>query len=207
MKKHLSFLILPIVMTVIIFLVFIVERLFMTSFADAGILPRTVSGLKGIFFGPLIHGDWSHLISNLSAFPVLLAMLTLVYRRNYVRIFAALYVMTGLLVWLFARPAYHIGVSGVIYALASFLFFGGIMSKRFGAMAISLLVIILYGGMVWGILPSQPHVSWESHALGAVAGFLCGLIFVKDHPKKEPKDSDYDYKIPGFYDRTSTGEV
>ena len=90
MKKHLSFLILPIVMTVIIFLVFIVERLFMTSFADAGILPRTVSGLKGIFFGPLIHGDWSHLISNLSAFPVLLAMLTLVYRRNYVRIFAQL---------------------------------------------------------------------------------------------------------------------
>ena len=121
-------------MTVIIFLVFIVERLFMTSFADAGILPRTVSGLKGIFFGPLIHGDWSHLISNLSAFPVLLAMLTLVYRRNYVRIFAALYVMTGLLVWLFARPAYHIGVSGVIYALASFLFFGGIMasSKNLG---------------------------------------------------------------------------
>ena len=194
-------------MTVIIFLVFVVERLFMTSFVSAGILPRTISGLKGILFSPFIHADWSHLISNLSAFPVLLGMLTLVYRRNYVIIFASLYVMTGLLVWLFARPAYHIGVSGVIYALASFLFFGGIMSKRIGAIAISLIIIFLYGGMVWGILPSQPHVSWESHALGAVAGFVCGLIFVKDHPKKEPKDEDYDYKIPGFYDKTSTGEV
>lgn len=204
MKKHLSFLILPIVMTVIIFLVFVVERLFRMSFVDAGILPRTISGLKGILFGPFIHGDWGHLISNLSAFPVLLAMLTLVYRRNYVIIFVTMYVMTGVLVWIFARPAYHIGVSGVIYALASFLFFGGIMSKRIGAIAISLLVILLYGGMVWGIFPSQPHVSWESHALGAVAGLACAFIFVKDHPKREPKDEDYDYKIPGFYDKTNT---
>ena len=161
-------------MTVIIFLVFVVERLFMTSFVSAGILPRTISGLKGILFSPFIHADWSHLISNLSAFPVLLGMLTLVYRRNYVIIFASLYVMTGLLVWIFARPAYHIGVSGVIYALASFLFFGGIMSKRIGAIAMSLVIIFLYGGMVWGVLPSQRHVSWESRGLGAVRRFVFG---------------------------------
>lgn len=204
MKKYISYLILPLLSTALIILVYIIELLPGLDFTDSGILPRTLSGLKGILFAPFIHGSWTHLMSNMSVYPVLMILLTIVYRHNYVRIYITLYLLTGLLVWIFARPSYHIGASGVIYALASFLFFGGLISKRFGAIAISLLIVLLYGGMVWGIFPGEPHVSWESHALGGVAGFITAMIFLKEHPKRKSQDSDFDYNAPGFGNSNST---
>lgn len=202
--RGLSFMMFPLTMSAIIALVFAVERLFGVSFVESGIYPRTVSGLKGILFAPLIHSDEGHLYSNLSAFPLLLGMLAMVYRRNYLLIFGLLWVSTGVLVWMLARGSYHIGASGVIYAMASFLLFGGIVSHRRANVAVSLVVILLYGGMVWGLLPNQPHVSWESHLLGGVAGFACAFVFVEGGPGRAPRDSDYDYRMPGFSDASVT---
>ena len=197
MGKKLSFMVMPLLLSLLIALVFVVEWLFGFSFVESGIYPRTFSGIKGILFAPFVHSGPAHLLSNLSALPVLLCMLAMMYRRNYMTILCCLWIITGVLVWLMARGSYHVGVSGVIYALASFLFFGGILSSRKSNAAISLVVIILYGNMVWGLLPNQPHVSWESHLMGGVAGFACAFVFVRDQ-RKAARDSDYDYVMPGF---------
>lgn len=204
MKKTLSFLILPLIFCAMIIITFTAEHAFDCVFFRLGIYPRHLSGLIGVIFSPLIHGDLEHLLSNLSALPVLTGMLTLVYRQNYFKIFSVLYLSTGILVWLFARESYHIGASGMIYALASFLFFGGIIAGDKGSAAISMLTIMLYGSMIWGIFPLEEHVSWESHALGAVAGFFAAFVFVKEKPKKVITDKDFDFTNPGFKEFSET---
>ena len=98
--------------------------------------------------------------------------------ERYIKIFSFLYIITGLAVWIAARQSYHIGASGIIYAIASYIFFSGIVSDKKGSAAVSLLVVMIYGGMVWGVLPTDPHVSWESHLAGGVAGFIAAFIFV-----------------------------
>ena len=203
-KKTLSFLILPLILCALIIITFAAENAFDSVFYRLGIFPRHISGLIGIVFSPLIHNDLEHLLSNLSALPVLTGMLTLIHRRNYFKIFTALYLSTGILVWFFARESYHIGASGIIYALASFLFFGGIIAGEKGSAAISMLTIMLYGSMIWGIFPWEEHISWESHVLGAVAGFFSAFVFVKEKPKKLLSDKDYDYKNPAFKDFNET---
>ena len=204
MGKKLTFLILPAVFCALIVLTFVCGNIFEVRFYKLGVYPRSFEGLAGVLFAPLIHGDIEHLLSNLSALPVLTGLLTAVYRRNYFRIFTFLYFSTSLAVWFLGRESYHIGASGIIYALASFLFFGGIISGRKGSSAVSLLTVMLYGSMVWGIFPLEEHVSWESHALGAVAGFAAALAFVREQPKKNPKDSDYDFFKGGFDGFSST---
>jgi len=198
MKKKYSFFLLPLFVCALIIIVFLSQQIFDYNFFQLGILPRHFLGLKGILFSPLIHADIEHLLSNLSALPVLLTLLTILHRRNYATIFLVLYISTGLLVWCFARESYHIGASGIIYALASFLFFAGIISDKKGSSAISLLTIILYGSMVWGIFPNQPHISWESHALGAVAGFVSAFVFIKENAKKILTDKDFDFQTLQF---------
>lgn len=188
----------PLIVSVLIIISFALQEVIGIDFYKAGIYPRRLSGLSGIMFGPLIHGGYEHLFSNMAALPILMSLLTIIYRRNYFIIFITLYFSTGLLVWILARESYHIGASGVIYALASFMFFSGIISNHKGASAISLLTIMLYGGMIWGLLPGQPHVSWESHALGALAGFAASFVFQREKPKKILTDKDFDYNCPQF---------
>lgn len=165
-----------------------IEILAHVSFSNLGIFPHTIQGLLGIITAPLIHGDLNHLYSN--SVPLLALGTGSIYffRKHALYIFLIIYLLTGLLVWLLARPVWHIGASGIIYGLAAFLLFSGVM-RRFPAMlAVSLLVIFLYGGMVWGLLPVQPGVSWESHLAGAVAGFLSAIIFRNKGPKLKPYD-------------------
>lgn len=201
MKKDLnnfSFLAFPLGFCLVVVLVFVWEWGFDADFSVFGIYPRSLIGLRGILLSPFIHGDYRHLVSNMSALPILMSIFTLFSRRNYFRIFVALWFSTCLLVWIFGRSSYHIGVSGIIYALASFLFFGGIISRRAGAIYVSLIMVFLYGGMVWGIFPGQPHVSWESHALGAMSGFVCAFVFVDKEGDICRTDSDWNFRFPGF---------
>ncbi len=202
--KGLSFMYFPLTLSAVVALVFAAGQLCDVDMVGSGIYPRTVSGLKGILFAPFVHGDEAHLYSNLSALPLLLGMLAMVHRRNYLRILGVLWLSTGFMVWLMARSSYHIGASGVIYALASFLLFGGIVSGRKANVAVSLAVIFLYGGMVWGLLPEQPHVSWESHLMGGVAGFACAFVFADAKVRRHQDDGYYDYRMPGFSSPSTT---
>lgn len=155
------------------------------SFVEGGVYPRRVSGLRGILFSPLIHGDWKHLIDN--SMPVFLLSLALFYfyRDIAYKIWFLIYLIGGILLWCLGRQAYHIGASGLIYGLAAFLFVSGIIRRVRSLMAIALLVVFLYGSMVWGLLPLDVEVSFEAHITGAVAGVILALIYRDQGPEPE----------------------
>jgi membrane associated rhomboid family serine protease len=149
-----------------------------------GVHPRDATGLWGILLSPLLHGDWQHLIANSMSFIVLATGLFYFYPKIGYRIFAISWITVGILVWIMARPSYHIGASGVIYAMAGFLFLSGIIRKDFRLMAVSLIIVFMYGSMIWGIFPGKPGISWEGHFAGLFIGFLLAWFYRKQGPKK-----------------------
>jgi membrane associated rhomboid family serine protease len=155
------------------------------SLVEGGIYPRKLSGLKGILFSPLIHGDWKHLVDN--SMPVLLLGVALFYfyRDIAYKIWFLMYIIAGILLWCIGRPAYHIGASGMIYGLAAFLFTSGIIRRVRSLMAISLLVVFWYGSLVWGLLPFDFEVSFEAHITGMITGVLLALFYRHEGPKPE----------------------
>lgn len=161
------------------------------SFVKYGVLPRTVQGLKGIICSPFIHSDWKHLINNAIPIFVLLSVLTFFYRTIANEVLLWSWLMSGLWLWAIGRDSYHIGASGMLYALASFLFFSGLIRKHTRLMAISLVVVFLYGGMIWGIFPMKSHISWEGHLSGGFAGLILAFWFRKNGPPKQV----YQYEI------------
>lgn len=148
-----------------------------------GIYPKSIEGLPGIILSPLIHGNINHLLDN--SIPLFFLGWALFYFYNKVsyRVFFIIWLITGVAVWIFARQSYHIGASGLIYGLGSFLFFSGIIRQNINLLAISLLVTFLYGSMVWGIFPYRQGISWESHLAGGTAGFLLSLLYRKMGPE------------------------
>ncbi|MFH1121087.1 MAG: rhomboid family intramembrane serine protease [Bacteroidota bacterium] len=164
-----------------------IEMIAGLSFAQFGLLPLQLKGLPGILFAPLIHADVAHLAANSAPLFLLGAALIYYYRSDALRIFAFSWLLTGLWVWLFARgDNYHIGASGVVYALAAFHFTSGVIRRETRLMAFSLLVIFLYGSMVWGIFPEffpERNISWESHLMGIVAGIVLAFAYRKSGPQ------------------------
>ncbi len=155
------------------------------SLVEGGVFPRRISGLKGILFSPTIHGDWKHLLDNsLPAFFLSLALFYF-YRDIAYRIWLLIYFIGGILLWAVGREAYHIGASGLIYGLATFLFLSGVIRKVRSLMAISLLVVFWYGGMVWGLLPFDYEVSFEAHITGAVSGIILAILYRDQGPVPE----------------------
>ncbi len=144
------------------------------------IFPRQPSALSGIIFAPLLHSGLSHLISN--TLPVFLAILALLgnYPKIARRVLLLAWLGTGALVWLFARSSWHLGASGLLYALLSFLFVSGFMRRDTQSVAISLVLVFLYGGLVFGVIPDKPDISWESHLFGAVMGITLAWWFRKE---------------------------
>lgn len=166
------------------------------SFVEGGVYPRRWSGLKGILFSPLIHGDWKHLLDN--SMPVLLLSLALFYfyRDIAYKIWLLIYFLGGILLWGVGREAYHIGASGLIYGLAAFLFLSGIIRRVRALTAISLLVVFWYGSMVWGLLPFDFEVSFEAHITGAVSGIVLAIIYRDQGPEPERSTLDDEEEDP-----------
>lgn len=140
-----------------------------------GITPRTFHGLAGIAFAPMLHGNFMHLVSNTVPLLFLGTMLFYFYGRIGQAVFLRAYFWTNICVWLFARPANHIGASGVVYGLAFFLIFFGIFRRDFISLLISVITIFMYGGVFYGILPTDPNISWESHFAGALVGIYSAV--------------------------------
>jgi membrane associated rhomboid family serine protease len=142
-------------------------------FTRFGTIPRTAVGLRGILFSPLLHRDWSHLIANAAPLAGLLCIMAFTNRHALWPNTAAIWLISGAAVWLFGRPgSVQVGASGLIYGLAAFLIAMGWLHQDAKSALAALLVIFLYGGIVWGLLPSRPGVSWEGHLCGALAGIL-----------------------------------
>lgn len=184
-RKLFLSMIIPGILVSLMWVVKITEALLDIDLSGYGIYPLTEKGLSGILFSPLIHGDFKHLFNNSLPFFFLTTALFYFYSEVALKVFAWTYLLTGLLVWLAGREAWHIGASGLVYGLASYLFFSGILSKRFRLMALSLLIVFLYGSMVWGIFPGvYKNVSWESHMLGFFSGVLLALWYRKEGPQE-----------------------
>jgi membrane associated rhomboid family serine protease len=171
----------PLFFVAIIWLVKLYEIIFDLDLHTLGIFPLKLSSIHGILTSPLVHSDFKHLLSNSGPLLILCSGVFYFYRKIAFKIFTLTYLITGLLVWIGAREAYHIGASGLIYGFAAFLFTSGIIRKDIRLAAVSLVVVFLYGGMIWGILPLKPHVSWESHLLGLVVGIVLAIIYRKEH--------------------------
>lgn len=183
-KKLLLSLFIPAIFVFMMWLVKAIELLFGVELTFLGIFPLTVKGLTGILFSPLIHDDFKHLVSN--AIPVLVLGTGIFYFYSDVALKVTLwiYLLTGLFVWLVGREAWHIGASGLVYGFASFLFFSGIIRKYFRLIALSLLIVFLYGSMVWGMVPDfYINVSWEAHMMGFVSGIILAIWFRNDGPQ------------------------
>jgi len=186
----------PATLVVIMWLVFWGDHLFSSiDFYKFGIMPGDEKSVKGILFMPLIHSknEIGHIINNTPPTFVLLAAIIYYYRDIALKVFVLSWIFTGIGVWVFAENmnSFHIGMSGVVYAMAAFLFISGVLRKYKPLQSISLFVAFIYGGMIWGVFPTETHVSWEGHLAGLITGVLLALIY-KKHGPQAPK---YMYEI------------
>ncbi|WP_378177807.1 rhomboid family intramembrane serine protease [Aquimarina sp. SS2-1] len=185
----------PILFVLIIWFVFWFEVRFGYDFNHYGVFPRTLKGLRGVLFSPLIHGDLAHLWHNTLPLLILSISLFFFYPNNAWRVLLLGTFFTGVLTWFLGREANHIGASGVIYMLFGFLFFKGIIAKYYRLIALSFGVVFIYGSMIWYTLPVDPKISWEGHLSGLIVGVSLAF-FIKKGVVVEPKkyyweSSDY----------------
>ena len=176
----------PIFSVLVIWIVFWFEVRFRFNLTEFGIYPQTLKGLRGVFFSPFIHSSISHLYHNTIPLFVLTAGLFYFYKPIAWKIIIYGILLSGFITWSIGRPSYHIGASGLIYVLVSFTFFKGVFAKHYRLIALSLLVVFLYGSMIWYVLPIKEGVSWEGHTAGLVTGLLFAFLFKKEvaKPKK-----------------------
>ena len=205
-KLNITKLLTPLLFPVVLWTVHLLSLLFNEDLSKLGLLPRNLVGLLGIFTSPLIHADFSHLISNTIPLIILGWIIFSFYPKVSYILFLFIYFVTGLLVWIFARQVFHIGASGVVYGFVSFLFFSGIFRRDNKSISLALVITFLYGGLVWGMIPGWKGISWESHLFGAITGLVAAYLFRKiDPPSKkydwedEPDDFDVD-KLEVSYD-------
>ena len=172
-----SIIVIPALFVFSMWLVYWIEIKFGFNFNKLGVYPRTLSGFKGVFTMHFIHSNVSHLYSNSVPLFVLFTALLYFYKEVAFKVLIWGAFFTGLLTWSIARESYHIGASGIVYLLFSYVFFSGIIKKHYRLIAISLIVIFLYGSMIWYVLPIKDGMSWEGHLSGFIVGLILALVY------------------------------
>lgn len=175
-----------VILIVVLWLVEILDTVALdSSLQQYGIRPRTAIGLWGVLAAPFLHGTFGHLITNTIPLVVLGGFLLLRGGRVWAVVSALVVVMGGAATWLLGRSAIHIGASGVIFGYLGFLLAVGFFERSGRAIAVGVLVGLLYGGLLWGVLPSgaTAGVSWEGHLFGLVAGVAAARLVAGE---KEP---------------------
>jgi membrane associated rhomboid family serine protease len=169
-----------------IWAVFLLDLLVPLDFNHLGLVPRTLRGLLGILTMPFLHANLNHLISNTIPLFVLRSLLAGSKARSWKTV-AEIILLSGVLLWIFGRPAVHVGASGLIFGLAAFLVVSGFLEKRLLSLAIAILIVFLYGGsLLSGILPRVGStVSWDGHLMGAVAGGIVAYGLTKEPGRRE----------------------
>lgn len=167
-----------------------------------GVISRTAYGLRGIVTAPFVHGanagdagPYAHIGANSIPLFVLGTLTFFFFRRVAQRAFWLIYFTTGIGVWLFARQVSHIGASGLVYGLVSFIFWNGVFRRSLRSIILALIVVFLYSGMFVGILPDQPGISWESHLIGSIAGVMAAFWF-----KGELEEDEVERHHPDYFD-------
>jgi membrane associated rhomboid family serine protease len=192
-----SIITIPFYFVLSIWIVYWIDVVLQLDLSTYGILPRTETGLKGVVFSIFLHGNFQHLINNSLPLFVLTAFLMYFYRKQTWKVIIFGTILSGFITWSIARGnSYHIGASGLIYVMASFIFFKGFQSQYYRLMALSLVIVFLYGGMIWYMFPTADNqISWEGHLAGFIAGFILSKLL--EAPKVEP-ELKYDWQKPDY---------
>jgi len=175
----------PSIFIFIIWFIYFIEICFNYNFNKYGVLPRDIKGLRGVLFSPFVHTDTNHLFNNSIPLFVLLSSLFYFYKKVAFKVLIYGAFLLGFLLWLIGRDSFHIGASGIVYLLFSFLFFSGIFKNHYRLIALSLIVIFLYGSMIWYILPIKEGMSWEGHLSGFSVGLMYAYLYRKQGTVKE----------------------
>ena len=178
--------------TVVLWSIKIIEVALGANLSQYGVYPGQLSGLIGILASPLIHSSFQHLLANTAPLLILGTALLYGYPRSAKIVIPAVYFGSGLGVWLFAREAYHIGASGLSFGFMFFVFTIGALRWDRRAIALSLVVFFLYGGMIWGIFPSKAGISFESHFFGAMIGLILAVVLRHHDPYAQEKHYDWE---------------
>jgi membrane associated rhomboid family serine protease len=188
--------IVPTFLLILIWSVFYFEDALNLDLSVLGILPRTISGLKGVVLSPFLHGNLSHITNNSLPLFILTTALIYFYRDVSLKVLFYGVLLSGLITWLIGRQSYHIGASGLIYVLVSFIFFKGLMTKYYRLMALSFAVVVMYGGMIWYVFPDiDKTISWEGHLAGLISGFVFAIRFKTPDYVEEIR---YEWEKPDF---------
>ncbi len=181
LKKMLLAAVIPSSFMFLAWMIYLLEVSLGISLSQYGLRPREFSQWFGILTMPFLHGGFEHIIANTASFIVLGSLLFYFYNDDAIQIFIWSYFLSGIFTWIIARSNIHIGASAMIYAFAGYLFTGGVLSKNVRHMAIALIVVFMYGSMIWGIFPQNNNISWEGHLAGFASGI--GLAFMYRPPK------------------------
>lgn len=174
-----------------------IDWFYFLNASDFGIKPREILGLKGILFSPFIHGNIEHLANNSVALFSLLNLMFIFYKTETLKVLFFGWIFSGFGTWLIATSGIHIGISGIIYVLSSYIFFTGLRTKYYPLMAISLLVALFYGGTIWYMFPEvEKNMSWQGHLSGFLSGFV--LSFFVNRTTENPEFYKYDWQSPTF---------
>lgn len=185
----------------VLFVIEIVDNLFQLHLETYGVRPKSLNGLYGVLTFPFIHGDWNHLISNAFSLFMLLSGLFIFHENRSFKVLLILYLGSGLLLWFIGRQnSVHVGASGLIYALAAYLFTASIKIRNRNAMALTFFIILMYGSMVWGVFPFfvEENVSWEGHLAGAIVGTVLALFDYRNYKPEETQNHTTEDDIPFF---------
>jgi membrane associated rhomboid family serine protease len=176
----------PVTIGIMMILSHILEKGMNWDFHSAGVYPRSLKNIPGIFSVIFVHSDWNHLANNVISFVILGSLLYFFYKQIATKVTIISYIVSGLILWIIGRENWHIGASGLVYSIAFFLFFSGLFRKHIPLIAISLVVAFVYGSMVWHIFPWQikDPVSWEGHLSGGIVGFILSVWYRKEGPQK-----------------------
>ena len=195
---------LPLAFLAVIWFIHIFQFIFNLEFGYLGVFPREWFGIKGIIASPLIHADFSHLTNNSIPFLVLGTMMIFFYRKVAVSSFFMIYFITGIAVWLLARQRFHIGLSGVVFGLVTFVMSNGFFRRNVRSIVLALIVFLLYSGMLAGVFPMKEGISWESHLYGALAGIFTAYYYKEEieieeedpYPEEEVDLENRPYFLP-----------
>jgi len=204
-------LVFPISIVIMMWAVKIIEVAQNHKYTRWGIFPRDIDGAIGILTAPFIHSDWQHLMSNTLPLFMLTSVMMVFYRRVALPSYMIITVLTGAMVWLFARESYHVGASGVVYGLVAFLAWTGIFRRNLKSIILSLVILVMYSGYFHGIVPNKDGVSWESHLFGGFVGIFTAFLFKnvreddeadKPDPWADEEGSEKYFLPKGIFEKT-----
>lgn len=199
-RQFINAVFLPAIISILIISTFLLEKGMGWDFHTGGVYPRRIENIWGIFTLVFIHNDWGHLTNNIISFVILGSLLYYFYMPIANKVMLISYISSGLILWIIGRDSWHIGASGLIYSLAFFLFFSGMIRKHIPLIAISFIIAFVYGGIIWHIFPWQVNdpISWEGHLAGGMIGLLLSVIYRNEGPQKpvhvwEDEDDSIEY--------------